>query len=55
VRKALRIAASSINKKIRFPRRGEEDAVSYYLVGLAGHKGGKRGGGKRGRAKKTGA
>lgn len=53
IRRALRIAASSLNKKIRFPRRGEEDAVSYYLLKQAGRPQRKRGAGKKGRARKT--
>jgi hypothetical protein len=31
LRKALKAAAGSLNRRIRFPFRGEEGAVSFYL------------------------
>jgi hypothetical protein len=31
LRKALKAAAVSVNRRIRFPFRGEEGAVSFYL------------------------
>jgi len=31
LRKALKVAAASLNRRIRFPFRGEDGAVSFYL------------------------
>lgn len=31
IRKALKLAVASIGKEVRFPRRGEEGSVSFYL------------------------
>jgi hypothetical protein len=38
LRKALKAAANSLNRRIRFPFRGEEGAVSFYLVGRRGRR-----------------
>jgi hypothetical protein len=64
LRRALKAAASSLNRRIRFPFRGEEGALSFYLeakrgrrarrprseAGAAGGESPKR---KRGRPRKT--
>jgi hypothetical protein len=46
IRAALKAAAVSMKKRVRYPFRGEEGAVSFYLVGLQG---------RRGRPRKEGA
>jgi hypothetical protein len=38
LRKALKAAASALNRRVRFPFRGEEGAVSFYLVRTRGRK-----------------
>lgn len=66
LRKALKAAATSLNRRIRFPFRGEEGALSFYLEGKRGRRGRRpRGEGgaagaeapkrKRGRPRKAGA
>jgi hypothetical protein len=39
LRKALKAAAGSLNRKIRFPFRGEEGSLSFYLEGQRGRRG----------------
>ncbi len=39
LRKALKAAAGSLNRRIRFPFLGEEGALSFYLVGKRGRRG----------------
>ncbi len=39
LRRALKAAAGSLNRRIRFPFRGEEGALSFYLVGRSGRRG----------------
>lgn len=41
LRRALKAAAASLNRRIRFPFRGEEGAVSFYLEGRRGRRGGR--------------
>jgi hypothetical protein len=61
LRKALEAAAGSLNRRIRFPFRGEEGSLSFYLEGKQGHrKENQRGGSprrlgwrKRGRSRKA--
>jgi hypothetical protein len=36
--KALKAAAGALNRRVRFPFRGEEGAVSFYLVKTRGRK-----------------
>jgi hypothetical protein len=38
LRRALKAAAGSLNRRIRFPFRGEEGALSFYLVGRSGRR-----------------
>ena len=38
LRKALKAAAGALNRRIRFPFRGEEGAVSFYLEKARGRK-----------------
>lgn len=38
LRKALKAAAASLNRRIRFPFRGEEGAVSFYLEKARGRR-----------------
>jgi hypothetical protein len=38
LRKALKVAAGALNRRVRFPFRGEEGAVSFYLVKTRGRK-----------------
>jgi hypothetical protein len=38
LRKALKAAATSLNRRIRFPFRGEEGAVSFYLEKARGRR-----------------
>jgi hypothetical protein len=45
LRKALKAAATSLNRRIRFPFRGEDGSLSFYLEGQRGR--------RRGRARKT--
>lgn len=56
LRKALKAAAGSLNRRIRFPFRGEEGAVSFYLEKARGRKpkkaAGAGSGRRRGRPKK---
>jgi hypothetical protein len=42
LRKALKAAAGSLNRRIRFPFRGEEGALSFYLEGKRGRRGRRR-------------
>lgn len=42
IRKALKAAAASTNKRIRFPFRGEEGSVSFYLQSQRGRRKGQR-------------
>jgi hypothetical protein len=64
LRRALKAAASSLNRRIRFPFRGEEGELSFYLEakrgrrgrrskGEAGPAGGEAPKRKRGRPRKT--
>jgi hypothetical protein len=57
LRKALKAAAGSLNRRIRFPFRGEEGAVSFYLEKARGPRPEKAEGAvpgkRRGRPKKT--
>jgi hypothetical protein len=57
LRKALKAAAGSLNRRIRFPFRGEDGSVSFYLEKArgrrAGAKGGAPGGKRRGRPRKS--
>ena len=39
LRKALKAAASTLNRRIRFPFRGEEGSLSFYLEGKRGRRG----------------
>jgi hypothetical protein len=39
LRKALKAAAGSMNRRIRFPFRGEEGSLSFYLEGQRGRRG----------------
>ncbi len=39
LRRALKAAAGSLNRRIRFPFRGEEGALSFYMVGMRGRRG----------------
>jgi hypothetical protein len=39
LRRALKAAAGSLNRRIRFPFRGEEGALSFYVVGRQGRRG----------------
>jgi hypothetical protein len=39
LRKALKAAAGTLNRRIRFPFRGEEGSVSFYLEGKRGRRG----------------
>lgn len=39
LRKALKAAATSLSRRIRFPFRGEEGSVSFYLEGTRGRRG----------------
>ncbi len=39
LRRALKAAAGSLNRRIRFPFRGEEGALSFYMVGRRGRRG----------------
>src|SRR5512132_4225034 len=41
LRKALKAAAGSLNRRVRFPFRGEEGAVSFYLEGQRGRRRGR--------------
>jgi hypothetical protein len=38
LRKALKAAASALNRRVRFPFRGEEGSLSFYLVRTRGRK-----------------
>jgi hypothetical protein len=42
LRKALKAAAASLNRRIRFPFRGEEGSLSFYLEGQRGRRRGRR-------------
>ena len=39
LRKAVKAAASLLNRRIRFPFRGEEGSLSFYLEGKRGRRG----------------
>jgi hypothetical protein len=39
LRKALKAAAGTLNRRVRFPFRGEEGSVSFYLEGKRGRRG----------------
>jgi hypothetical protein len=39
LRRALKAAATSLNRRIRFPFRGEEGSLSFYLEGKRGRRG----------------
>ena len=57
LRRALKAAAGSLNRRIRFPFRGEDGSVSFYLEKARGRRAGAKGvapGGKRrGRPRKS--
>jgi hypothetical protein len=58
LRRALKAAAGSLNRRIRFPFRGEEGSLSFYLEGKRGRRGGRPKGEagapkRRGRPRKT--
>ena len=60
LRKALKAAAASLNRRVRFPFRGEEGSVSFYLEKPRGRKGKREmaaapSGKRRGRSRKSGA
>jgi hypothetical protein len=38
LRKALKVAASSLNRRIRFPFRGEDGSLSFYLEAKRGRR-----------------
>lgn len=42
LRKALKAAATAVNRRIRFPFRGEEGSLSFYLEGQRGRRRGRR-------------
>jgi hypothetical protein len=44
LRRALKAAATSLNRRIRFPFRGEEGSVSFYLEGKRAARCGLQGG-----------
>jgi hypothetical protein len=48
LRRALKAAAAAINRRVRFPFRGEEGSLSFYLEGQRGRRRGRRpeGGGR---------
>lgn len=50
LRKALKAAAGSLNRRVRFPFRGEEGSLSFYLEKARGRKPG-RGPGRPAKAK----
>lgn len=63
LRRALKAAAGSLGRRIRFPFRGEEGALSFYLEGRRGRRGRRAAGAeagaevpkrRRGRPKKAG-
>jgi len=39
LRRALKAAATSLNRRIRFPFRGEDGSLSFYLEGRRGRRG----------------
>ncbi len=39
LRRALKAAATSLNRRIRFPFRGEDGSLSFYLEGKRGRRG----------------
>jgi hypothetical protein len=47
LRKALEAAVGSLNRRIRFPFRGEEGSLSFYLEGKQGHRKESQRGGSR--------
>ncbi len=63
LRRALKAAAAAVNRRVRFPFRGEEGSLSFYLEGQRGRRRGRRPKGaggageapkrKRGRPKKA--
>jgi hypothetical protein len=42
LRKALKAAATALNRRVRFPFRGEEGSLSFYLEGQRGRRRGRR-------------
>jgi hypothetical protein len=42
LRRALKAAAETVNRRIRFPFRGEEGSLSFYLEGQRGRRRGRR-------------
>jgi hypothetical protein len=52
LRRALKAAAGTLNRRIRFPFRGEEGSLSFYLEGQRGRRRGR--GPKAGAAKRRG-
>jgi hypothetical protein len=42
LRRALKAAASTLNRRIRFPFRGEEGSLSFYLEGQRGRRRGRK-------------
>jgi hypothetical protein len=58
LRRAPKAAAGTLNRRIRFPFRGEEGSLSFYLEGKRGRRGGRPKGEagapkRRGRPRKT--
>jgi hypothetical protein len=42
LRRALKAAAAAVNRRVRFPFRGEEGPLSFYLEGQRGRRPGRR-------------
>jgi hypothetical protein len=42
LRRALKAAAAAVNRRVRFPFRGEEGSLSFYLEGQRGRRRGRR-------------
>ena len=54
LRRALKAAAASVNRRVRFPFRGEEGSLSFYLEGQRGRRRGRRPKAEAGAPKKRG-
>jgi hypothetical protein len=54
LRRALKAAASSLDRRIRFPFRGEDGSLSFYLEGKRGRRRGRRPKGEGGPPRKRG-
>ncbi len=53
LRRALKAAATSLNRRIRFPFRGEEGSLSFYLEGQRGRRRRKAGAEGEGRRRRS--